>query len=378
MIGINNLTFTVGAFKLDIPSFKIKKGEFHILLGPTGSGKTLLLEYIVGLLPKASGDIFINGQKANRLAPESRKIAYVPQDLALFPHLTVRKNIEFGLRFKKKQASMVGAHSQAATRAKTSERVNQLIKVTNIGHLLDRYPAKLSGGEKQRVALVRALASEPELLLLDEPLSGLHPSLKLDTWQLLKTLHKELDLTVLMVTHDVDEALALGEVISFISQGKIRQTAKQKEIYYRPKTCEVAQFFGLRNLFKGKVVQIDADFIWLQTPALGRIKVTKTHRENKLQLNDCLYWGIHAEEVTIVKPDRKNIKRENFFTGSLVSHVEVGRFHIYSIQLHNKQTEEVAAFEVNIPEHTTRKLQLTVGQQIDIELKPERLFWVKP
>lgn len=358
MICVENLRYTLGAFSLAIPSFDVKKGELHVLLGPTGSGKTLLLEYIAGLLPKASGQMSIDGRQAERLPPEHRGISYVPQDLALFPHLTVAQNIEFSFRFRK---------------VVDRKHLDRLIQVTGIEKLLTRFPAKLSGGEKQRVALVRALASEPELLLLDEPFSALHPSMKLTFWHLIKRLHEELELTVLMVSHDVEEALALGDVVSFISQGEIKQTAKRKEIYYHPKALEIAEFFGFHNIFAAEVAEIDRASLFLATPGLGRIEASATHREAEIKKGANVWWGIHADEITVVKPDRRGTDRQNLLRCRVVDQVELGRAHIFRLRPLG-DAGDPPLLELNLSDHAARKLAIQPGQQVDVELEPERIF----
>lgn len=360
MIGVKSLQYTVDTFTLSIPSLEIKEGELHVMLGPTGSGKTLLLEYIAGLLPKASGNLLIDGRQTDRLPPEARRISYVTQDLALFPHLTVRENIEFGLRFRQKGSSSA---------------LDKLIAATDISGLLDRYPANLSGGEKQRVAIVRALAPQPGMILLDEPFSALHPSLKLSLWQLVKKLHREMNLTILMVSHDVDEALALGDVISFISNGTIKQTAKRKEIYYRPKALEVARFFGFKNVFEAIVDTQEEDILRLSAGPFGKIKVAATHRETEVKAGQSLWWGIHAEEITIVKADRKDVKRQNLFSGTVTNLVEVGRSLIVSVQL-DQPAKNAPALEVNLHDNIARRFKITEGQQIEVELKPDRIFLI--
>lgn len=363
LIGVKNLRYHVDSFSLHIDQFHIKEKEIHVLLGPTGSGKTLLLEFIVGLLPQTTGEFFIAGQKANHLPPEKRDIAYVPQDLALFPHLTVSENLRYALKFKPK-AKIKSYEAQ----------LEKLIAATKIKQLLKRYPVNLSGGEKQRVALVRALAAQPRLLLLDEPFSAVHPSLKIDLWQLLKKLQQELSLTVLMVTHDVEEALALGQVISFISHGRIRQTAKRREIYYHPKSLEVASYFGLKNLFPAKVTAINSNYLQLETEGLGKVKVASHFHNQEIYLEDKVYWGIHPEEITVVKPERKNQERENLFLTQITEEIEVGRFHLLKAQI-LKQNVNVC-FELHLPSYIRRRFSFN-SNKVEIELKPEHIFLIK-
>jgi len=320
-------------------------------------------------LPQTAGEFFIAGQKASHLPPEKRDIAYVPQDLALFPHLTVAENLRYALKFKPK-AKIKSYEAQ----------LEKLIAATKISKLLERHPANLSGGEKQRVALVRALAAQPKLLLLDEPFSALHPSLKIELWQLLKKLQQELSLTVLMVTHDVEEALALGQVISFISHGRIRQTAKRREIYYHPKSLEVASYFGLKNLFPAKVTAVNSNYLQLETEGLGKVKVARHFHHEEVQIGDKVYWGIHPEEITLVKPERKNLARENLFVTQIVEEIEIGRFHLIKGQILNSPNaaDKAANFclEVHLPSYIRRRFSLN-SNKVEVELKPEHIFLIK-
>ena len=176
MIKIEGLTILFDSFKIMDLNIKIEEEGFHFLLGPTGSGKTLILESIMGLHKPKKGKIWIGERKVQGLPPEQREISYVPQDLALFPHLKVRDNILYGIKARNLEMKSYEEYVQA------------LIQVMKISHLLDRYPANLSGGEKKRVALLRALAPKPKLLLLDEPLSDLDPSIKAEIQQLLNPL----------------------------------------------------------------------------------------------------------------------------------------------------------------------------------------------
>lgn len=362
LIDVSGLRYTVGSFRLDVPRFEVRAGELHVLLGPTGSGKTLLLEYIAGLLPKAAGAISIDGRSADRLAPERRHVSYVPQDLALFPNLSVEENIAFSLRFRESAGSAM---------------LRNLIGITGIESLLERQPATLSGGEKQRVALVRALAAQPRALLLDEPFSALHPSLRLSLWELLKRLHEELDLSILLVSHDVEEALALGEVISYIDDGAVLQTSRRKEVYYHPRSLSVARFFGFRNLFRADVASVDEGSIFLSDPVFGSLEVAATHRESDLRAGDRVWWGVHAEEITVVRPERIHVPRSNFFSGMVVSQVDIGRSRLARLELDRASSGSRAELELALPEHAARRLKIAEGHLVHVQLKPDRLFIIR-
>ncbi len=234
-IRIENLAVDLGSFHLQNINLNLAAGDFFALMGPTGAGKSVLLEALVGLVPLASGEIFIGDRKITNLAPEERGISIVYQDYALFPHLTVLGNIRYGLRFK--------------ARKQSAAAVDELVSILGLGHLLKRYPANLSGGEQQRVALARALAVNPDILLLDEPLSALDPNFRQDLRLHLKSLHELSGATFLMVTHDFSEALSLARHAGVMHAGVIEQVGTVEDIFRRPTSTMVADFVGMKNLF---------------------------------------------------------------------------------------------------------------------------------
>jgi len=259
VIQIKDLNVELPSFSLAHIDLEVALGQFFVLLGPTGAGKTLILESIAGLLPITHGEIWINGSDVTRLAPEQRGIGIVYQDSALFPHLNVRANIEFGLRYRKTNPK------------KIQERFDQLVVSLGLDHLLQRSVTHLSGGEQQRVALARALVVEPKVLLLDEPLSALDPNFREEIRDILKQLHAETGISVLMVTHDFGEARYLAQRISIIDQGRLQQTGNADDIFHRPETPFVARFVGMHNIypatFDGPVARLEKDTLWLASPA---------------------------------------------------------------------------------------------------------------
>ncbi len=235
-IRVENLTVDLGLFHLQNINLTLEVGDFFALMGPTGAGKSVLLEALVGLVPLVSGEIFINDRKITKLAPEKRGISIVYQDYALFPHLSVLENIRYGLRFNSLKRG--------------ESAVDELISLLGLGTLLERDPVTLSGGEQQRVALARALAVSPDILLLDEPLSALDPNFRQELRSHLKNLHQASGATFLMVTHDFSEALSLARNAGVMNQGSIEQVGAIEEIFCRPTSTVVADFVGMKNLFK--------------------------------------------------------------------------------------------------------------------------------
>ncbi len=241
MLRLKDVRVNLGDFQLKNITLNVKSGEYMVLLGPTGTGKTVLLETISGIHPVGSGSIFIHGRDATHLPPEKRNLGVVYQDYALFPHLTVRKNIAFGLGFK-------GIRGDDAERA-----VNKIAGFLDIRSILERHPDNLSGGERQRVALARALVLDPYVLLLDEPLSALDRLTRDRLKRELKRIHQETGVTILHITHDLSEAFFLADHLAVMRDGEILQVGSPEAVLKSPANRTVAQLLGIENLIPGKI-----------------------------------------------------------------------------------------------------------------------------
>ncbi|MDY6966282.1 MAG: tungstate ABC transporter ATP-binding protein WtpC [Halobacteriota archaeon] len=241
MIRIKDLYRSWKQFSLEEINLEIGAGEYFVILGPTGAGKTLLLELIAGFYRPERGEIWINGEDVSALPPEERGLGFVYQDYSLFPHLTVRENIEFGLRVKKVAKEEIERQSES------------MMDLLGIAHLKDRHPNTLSGGEQQKTAIARALILKPKILLLDEPLSALDARTKAVMQEELRLIHKNSDITIVHVTHDQTEAMILAGKIGVMMGGRIVQTGTVREIFNRPKDREIADFVGVENVLDGVV-----------------------------------------------------------------------------------------------------------------------------
>jgi molybdate/tungstate transport system ATP-binding protein len=238
MIEIKDLSMDLGDFHLKDINLSIKNREYFIILGPTGAGKTVLLECIAGLHKIKQGQIWINGSEITHLAPEERKVGYVPQDYVLFPFLKVADNIAFGLKEAKYSPSEI------------KERVNTLANLMAITSLLNRDTRSLSGGEKQRIALARALALSPKILLLDEPLGALDLQTAKYLRLELKRIHKELGITTVHITHDQTEAEEIADRIGILNMGSLEQVGGPDEVFFYPGNEAVSDFIGSPNILE--------------------------------------------------------------------------------------------------------------------------------
>jgi molybdate/tungstate transport system ATP-binding protein len=237
MIELEGLSIDLPGFRLDSLSLSVEEGEFFMVVGPSGAGKTLMLEAVAGLRPIAAGRIRIRGRDVTRLLPEKRKVALVYQDYALFPHMTVAENIRWGLHF---------------SADRDTRHVEGLVRLLKLETLLDRSPTTLSGGEQQRVALARALAVKPSLLLLDEPLSALDPRFREELQDYLGLINRE-GMTLVMVTHDFGEVLSLGHRVAVLYGGTLQQVGDVREVFQEPVNRQVADFVGMKNIFPATV-----------------------------------------------------------------------------------------------------------------------------
>lgn len=243
MLELSAVSKRLGAFALDQLNLQVQPGEYFVLLGPSGVGKTVLVELIAGLMQPDAGAIRWQQQEVTTTAPEKRGFAVVYQDQALFPHMTVADNIAYGLR------------ARGQSRREITARVGEMAGYLGIMPLLNRHPDTLSGGERQRAALARALIVEPSLVLLDEPLSALDVKARRQLRQELQRIHRESGRTFLHITHDIDEAMSLGNRVGVMLNGKIHQVGTPEEILRTPSDSEVADFLGMHNVFAAAKIE---------------------------------------------------------------------------------------------------------------------------
>ena len=271
-VELKNINKNFGDYKAsDNVNFGVEKGKLIGLLGPSGSGKTTILRMIAGLETPDSGDIIIDGVRVNDLAASKRGIGFVFQNYALFRYMTVYDNIAFGLRVQK------------ADKKKIDERVRELIKLIGLEGLEKRYPSQLSGGQRQRVAFARALAPNPQLLLLDEPFAAIDAKVRKELRSWLREMIEKLGVTSIFVTHDQDEAIEVADEIIITNKGRIEQTGTPIEIYHNPKTAFTASFFGETTFVDDYLKFNNFEHIENVEKAIVRPEFVKVTKKNEVQ-----------------------------------------------------------------------------------------------
>lgn len=339
LLVIRNITKRLGAFAVRDVSFDVDAGDYFVLLGPSGVGKTVLLETIAGILTPDSGHVVLNGKDVTRGKIQKRKIGLVYQTQTLFPHLTVRQNIAYGLRCRGPERR---------------RRVTELAGDVGVTYLLDRKPDTLSGGEYQRVALARTIATEPLCLLLDEPLSNLDVQSRSGMRSLLRKLRRS-GQTVVHVTHDYEEALSLATRMAVMEDGRILQVDVPEELFRHPKSDFVARFIGIRNFFRGSLMSTGkGDAAEFETNGLTFFVST-----DKRGGNGCLI--LRSEDI-IVSNSPSETSARNTFKGTVIDIAPARRGVEITIDI----GLEITAL---ITRESLKQLRLDVGHAVWIYFK---------
>jgi putrescine transport system ATP-binding protein len=320
-VRIQGVTKTFGeVYAVDNVTLDIFKGEFFALLGPSGCGKSTLLRILAGLERPTSGRVLIDGQDMTDVPPWRRPVNMMFQSYALFPHLSVRKNIAFGLE------------QERLPRGEIEERVAEVVRLVRLEGLEDRKPDQLSGGQKQRVALARALVKRPKVLLLDEPLGALDKKLRDQTQLELVNIQDRLGLTFVIVTHDQEEAMTVGSRMAIMRDGQIAQIGTPSEIYEYPASRFVAEFVGEVNLIEARFSSVNGSTMRVRAPALG-IEIV-TDRPVPALPGEPLWVAVRPEKMSIAKSPPAETGH-NCVTGEVFDIEYLGDVSVYHVRLDN-------------------------------------------
>ncbi|MCP4220173.1 MAG: ABC transporter ATP-binding protein [bacterium] len=348
MIEIDGVCKTIDNFSLEDVSLEIAEKEYMVILGPTGSGKTLLLETLAGIYQPDRGSIRMHGKDITATPPEDRNIGMVYQDYMLFPHLTLGENIAFGLKAAKNEKSFIKA------------KVEEAAEMLGISHLLHRLPAGLSGGERQRGALARAMVTEPRAMLLDEPFSAVdeYTAEKLQTE--IKKLHRLTGATTIHITHRFDEAYVLADRIAVMKEGKIIQVDVPEVIFRRPVNLWLARFVGCKNLFPCKVVK-ESGFFCADVEGVGFQSVT----------------GISGDAWLSIRPEDIYISRSEFRRAGLNSFEAVVKGIMDRGRLIEAELDAGIRLITVLSRQSAQKMELEPGCKVHITIRAEDVHLFK-
>ncbi len=322
----------------------VEGGEFISLLGPSGCGKTTALNCLAGLLEPDAGEIELDGKSVVRTPPERRRFGMVFQNYALFPHLTVGRNVAFGLEM------------QRLPKAQVRERVDRVLALVRLQEQRDKHPAQLSGGQQQRIAIARAIVTEPRLLLMDEPLSNLDAKLRQEMRTEIRRIHQALGLTTIYVTHDQEEALSLSDRIVLMRHGVIRQVGTPREVYIEPASAYAANFLGARNLLPVRIAAVAED---VQVETRSGIVLRGTPR-GSFSAGDEAIASIRPEDVALLAHGDGG---DNTFPGAVVTVEFLGRG--IEVSVRSGLAEEVVARTDDLWRQ---------GDSVALRFPPERLL----
>ena len=327
----------------------IENGEFFTLLGPSGCGKTTFLRMIAGFNSIEGGEISFEDKVINDIPAHKRNIGMVFQNYAIFPHLTVKQNVEYGLKLRK------------PSKSEMEEKVSDILKVVQIEQFKDRLPERLSGGQQQRVALARAIVIHPSVLLMDEPLSNLDAKLRIEMRSAIREVQKEVGITTVYVTHDQEEALAISDRIAVMKEGVVQHVGTPKEIYTRPRNIFVATFIGHSNLYKGTIeIKDNATFVKFEKGYTVKMDNLKSEVKNGQKV------------IIAVRPEEFIISHKGLLT-KVKTATFLGRYTNYEIIFDNNELlEGQASIELSQDIGTADRIY-NEGDSLFLEVNPKKI-----
>lgn len=330
---------------VDNVTVNVNKGELFFLLGPSGCGKTTCLRTIAGFYKPDEGDLYFDDRLMNHVPPHKRNIGMVFQNYALWPHMTVYENVEYGLNVRKLPANI------------RREKIHRVLEIVQMGKYADRNPNQLSGGQQQRIALARALVIEPDILLLDEPLSNLDAKLRLEMRQEIKRIHSEAGITAVYVTHDQKEALSLADRAAIMKDGKIIQIGTPREIYNLPINKFVADFIGETNFIYGKAKQKQGKEIMIET-SIGDIWASSVNWD--FTIGDNLLCSIRPESINITDELLKDA--QNQFEATVSKFTYLGDVEEYWLRMQDSS-------EIKVVLHNPGQYERHIGDNVYIQFQ---------
>jgi len=334
LIRFENVTKRFGeAMAVDHLTLDIFEGEFFCLLGPSGCGKTTLMRMLAGFEMPTEGRITLAGQDLSGVPPYRRPVNMMFQSYALFPHMSVERNIAFGLK------------QDGLPKAEIADRVGEMLRLVQLEKLAKRYPSQLSGGQRQRVALARALAKRPKVLLLDEPLGALDKKLREETQFELMDIQHELGMTFVVVTHDQEEAMTMADRIAVMDHGRIVQVATPGEIYEQPRTRFIAEFVGDVNILEGHVMGQE-NGLWRVKTASAEAPLTIDDPDEVLHSGQAVAIAVRPEKM-IVQRDKPGPEAVNVLTGEVWDIGYLGDWTVYRIRLATGEILRVSCANVS-------------------------------
>jgi putative spermidine/putrescine transport system ATP-binding protein len=344
-----NFGATAALAELDLT---IQSGEFIALLGPSGCGKSTALNCLAGLLPLTDGSIWLDEERIDQLRPERRGFGMVFQNYALFPHLTVRRNVGFGLAMR------------GLPRKEIRRRVDAVLELVQLQAHADKLPGRLSGGQQQRVAIARAIVIEPPVILMDEPLSNLDAKLRLEMRAEIKRIHRDLGRTTVYVTHDQDEALSLADRIVVLSDGRTQQIGSPEELYAKPANLRVARFMGYRNILELGLERVEGGLAFLSNPGFQLQGVAQEVLTSKRAL-----VAIRPDDIAVGRAEKSSNEatRRNAILGQAEIVEYCGRDYLVDVL-----TESGVLLHARTPQ------RIVTGDWLRLEVSPDRVLTFSP
>ncbi|MDA8272689.1 MAG: ABC transporter ATP-binding protein [Deltaproteobacteria bacterium] len=352
-------------------NLNIESGEISSIFGYSGEGKSTLLKIICGIIKQDNGDIMLNGKNINNLEPYERRAVLVMDEPLLFPHMNVFENIDFGSKLSSNKKRHINNNRNI------SKSTKEIMELLGIRGLEKRYPDEISMGQAQRVSLARALIVNPEIILMDEPFSNLDIISKTKVRKLIKDINNELKISMLLVTHDIEDVLNLTDKMFILNNGKIQDSGKPKDVLKKPSSMDAAFLLGTENIFEGIISEIDEKNNSIKIKLLNGKQgnsYIETDFQGDFEINEPVFFVIRPEEIIILREDRQTSKpvKENHFLGRIISSVFTSRMMEILIR-----SEDALEFKVLIPFHAYEVMNLFEGKTVNISLKKSAIHIIK-